>query len=95
MKIDASRYPNVTDIFRVDWRAIEADVGPRHFKVTVFEKLGDPEPPPFFATFDEKIRVEIDQVDRPLWVGTDLPPEEGDSPEDCVTAALGRLNELG
>lgn len=93
MELDATRYPNLTDLFLVEWRAVEADRGAQHFKVTVYERLTGGEPPRFFAVYDEKIQAEIDQKERRLWASADIPSEAGDSVEECMHAALTRLNE--
>lgn len=92
MEIDAALYPNITELYRAGWRIVEANRGGRHFKVTIHEKLGDPEPPLFFASYDEKIELEIDHERRSLWAEADLPREAAHTPEECMHAALTRLN---
>lgn len=93
MEIDGSLYPNLTDLYRIGWRAVEADRGPRHVKVTIYERLSDRTAPRYFASYEEKIEVEIDQERRGLWVDAGMPREAGDSPEACMHAALSHLNE--
>jgi hypothetical protein len=90
--IDASQYPNITELYRSGWRSIEAHVGRRHFKVAVYEKLSDAEPPRFSVNYEEKIKVRIEEEERPMWVKADLPWEAGDDPDECLRRALAHVD---
>jgi hypothetical protein len=71
---------------------VEAGVGTRHFRVTIYERLTE-NGPRFSTNYEEKIQVEIDHEWRQLWVKADLPWETSDSAEECLRAALAQVDK--
>ena len=90
--VDPSLYPNITALFRVGFRGIEAHVGRRRFRVTIYEALHDRRPPVFSTNYEEEIEILIDGELRPLYVKADLPWAAADSIDECLRAALHHVN---
>jgi hypothetical protein len=93
MEVAPRLYPNLTEVYRIEWRSVEADRGPRHFKISIYERLTNREPARFFPNYEERVELEIDGERRSLWVDVNLPAEACDSVEECMHGALSRLNE--
>jgi hypothetical protein len=90
--IDPSLYPNISELHRVGLRTVDAHLGRRRFRVWIFEKLSDREPPLFSTSYQERVEVELGDRWVQLWVRTDLPWETGDSVDACMRAALTHVD---
>lgn len=93
LDIDASPYPNITELYRTGFRRVDAHLGRRRFRIWIFEKLRDRDPPIYSANYEEATQVQIRGEWQSLWVKTDLPWEAADSVEDCLRAALAQVNK--
>jgi hypothetical protein len=95
MDVDLGDYPNIDELYRVEWRDVHAVVGSRRFRVIAYEDLRASQQPRFVTHYHELIELEVDEEPRPRWADTDLPVERRDSAEDCIRAGLAHLNALG
>jgi hypothetical protein len=72
---------------------VQAHLGSRRFRVWIFEKLSDREPPLFSTNYEERIEVKLGGEWLFLWVKVDLPWETGDSVDGCMRAALAHVDK--
>jgi hypothetical protein len=90
--LDISALTRIDELYCVGWRSVEAYVGPRRFKVSIYENLSSREPPLFSANYEEHVMLEIDGDWRPLWAKANFPWEAADTVEDCFQRALAHVN---
>jgi hypothetical protein len=93
IEIDASLYPNITALYRVGFRGVEARVGDRRFRLTIYEALHDAGSPRFSANYEEEVQIELNGEWRPILVKANLPWEAADTVEECVRAGLRHIDE--
>jgi hypothetical protein len=93
IEIDLSPYPRITGLYRVGLRGVEAMIGERRFRVTIYEALHDRTGPVFSANYEEEVQLLIGGQPRPLLVKSDLPWEAADTIDECLQAALARVND--
>jgi hypothetical protein len=91
--VDPSRCPNIGQLYRVGFRGWEAMLDGRRFRVTIYEALHDRSGPVFSANYEEEVQLLIGGQPRPLLVKADLPWEAADTVEECLQAALARVND--
>lgn len=89
--IDVSLYPNITALYRIGPRDVEAHLGPRRFRVAIYEGLKDPQPT-YSTNYEQRIEVGVAGRWLPLWVTADLPWEVRDSVDECLRAGLAHVD---
>jgi hypothetical protein len=94
LKVDVSLYPNISELYRVEWRDVDAVVGGQRFRVIVYEDLLATDQPRFVTHYHRLIELEVDGVPRGRWSdGVDLPVERRDSVDECMHAGLSHVND--
>jgi len=98
LDIDASVYPNITELREVSSHAVEASAGGRRFRVTAQRDIGRPEPY-YWAEYEEEVSFSASDVDdmRTVWVGglgIDIPWQDGDTIQECLRTALMWVNDV-
>lgn len=92
LDIDPSRYPNITALERVGLQTVVAHLGPRRFRIWIYEKLSDRSSPLFSTNYEQRVEVRVADRWHALWVKVDLPWEARDSFDECMHAALRHVN---
>ena len=94
LRVDVSRYPRISELYRVEWRDVDAVVGDQRFRVIVYEDLLATDEPRFVTHYHRLIELEVDGVPRGRWSdAVDLPVERRDSVDECMHAGLAHVND--
>ena len=96
LDIDASDFPEITEIWGVTENQIEVSVSAtrsrphnHRVRITALENLRSGATPRYFAHYEREVTVrDTANQEHEVWVEADYPWQDGETVEECLKASL-------
>lgn len=95
LNIKSNQFSNIHEIWIVGSHSVEiATKNDNYYKIIARENVRSGATPNFYASYEILKEVNINNDDLEIWVrDRDLPWQDGDTIESCITRALSWIDE--
>lgn len=89
IKINADSYPEVTEIWGYSSNSIVLNMADgREVKIIAAHNIKSGATPKYFAHYEERIEIEVNNQRHRIWAEVHYPWQDGDTIEECLKHAI-------